>query len=311
MEFGHAPVMPEEVIRYLAPTSGGVYVDGTLGGAGHAAAILEASAPDGVLVGFDRDSEALRAATHKLAPYGERAKLVHANFADMATELSRLGIRMIDGFLLDLGVSSHQLDTGERGFSFQQDGPLDMRMDRSLAATAAQMVNGLAEAELADIIWKFGEERWSRRIAAHIVKARELAPILTTMQLVDIVKRAIPRAKWEERLHPATRTFQALRIAVNDELASLEKGLAAGVRLLNKGGRGVVIAFHSLEDRIVKHAFREFARGCACPKDLPVCVCNRSPEVRILTGRAVVASEVETVSNPRARSAKLRGVEKL
>lgn len=304
--------MPAEVLSFLSPRPGGIYVDGTLGGAGHARMILEASAPDGVLVGFDRDPEALAAARHRLAPYGDRVKFVRANYAAMNEVLAALGIHAIDGFLLDIGVSSHQLDTAERGFSFQVDAPLDMRMDPESGATAADLVNGLSLDELARIIREYGEERWAKRIASFIVKAREeRGAIEGTMQLVDCVKGAIPRSAWEERIHPATRTFQALRIAVNDELGSLERGLAAGIELLAAGGRGVVISFHSLEDRIVKTVFRRYAQGCTCPKMLPRCVCGNKPRVRILTGKPVMAGDDEVAANPRARSAKVRAVEKL
>ena len=311
-EFGHLSVMPTEVLSLLSPRPGGIYVDGTLGGAGHARMILEASAPDGVLVGFDRDPEALAAARQRLAPYGDRIKFVRANYAAMNESLAALGINAIDGFLLDIGVSSHQLDTAERGFSFQVDAPLDMRMDPESGATAADLVNELSLDELARIIREYGEERWAKRIASFIVKAREeRGAIKSTMQLVDCVKGAIPRSAWEERIHPATRTFQALRIAVNDELGSLERGLAAGIELLAAGGRGVVISFHSLEDRIVKQMFRRLSSGCICPKELPVCSCGHRPEVRILTPRPVMATESEITQNPRSRSAKLRAVEKL
>jgi 16S rRNA (cytosine1402-N4)-methyltransferase len=310
-DFHHISVMPEEVVRYLAPRPGGIYVDGTLGGAGHARQILEASCPDGILVGFDRDPAALKVAAERLAEFGERVRLVNRNFAELTATLAELEIRGIDGLLLDLGVSSHQLDTQERGFSFQLDAPLDMRMDTTAGKTAADLVNGLPELELERIIKEYGEERWARRIAQFIATARAAAPIETTLQLVDIIKGAIPRAKWEERLHPATRTFQALRIAVNEELASLEEGLAAGLQLLNPGGRCVVISFHSLEDRIVKNSFRAMARGCDCPKDIPYCVCGKQPAVHVLTSKSVQAGEKEMADNPRARSARLRAVEKI
>ena len=309
--FRHIPVLPAEVLRFLAPRSGGIYLDGTLGGGGHAALVLDASGPDGILIGFDQDAEALAAAHTKLAPYGERVRLIHKNFAGLAEVVSGLGFTGIDGFLLDLGVSSHQLDSGQRGFSFQQDAPLDMRMNTGCGETAADLVNTLSEAELTRIIREYGEERWAKRIAAFIVRARTEAPIATTARLVDIIKGAIPRGAWEERLHPATRTFQALRIAVNDELGSLERGIAAGLSLLNKGGRGVVISFHSLEDRLVKNTFRGLAQGCICPKSLPRCVCNAVPQVKVLTGKPVTAGDAEVRENPRARSAKLRAVEKL
>jgi 16S rRNA (cytosine1402-N4)-methyltransferase len=303
--------MSAEVLHYLAPQPGKVYVDGTLGGGGHARQILEASAPDGILIGFDRDTDALDAATGNLAPYGTRVRLFHGNFADMAERFKQLGVSGIDGFLLDLGVSSFQLDKGERGFSFQQDAPLDMRMDDSSGETAAHLVNYLAEKELAKIIRDYGEERWAVRIANHIMKARMVAPIETTLQLADIIKGAIPRAKWEERLHPATRTFQALRIAVNDELGSLEKGLKAAINMLNRGGRIAVISFHSLEDRIVKNIFRDAATGCICPKEVPVCICGRIPRLKKVTGKPVLPGREEVLSNPRSRSAKLRVAEKL
>lgn len=310
-EFSHRPVLPAEVLRFLAPRPGGVYLDGTVGGGGHAALVLEACAPGGVLIGFDRDESALAAARERLAPFGERVRLFHGNFAEVALFLPELGGAGIDGFLLDLGVSSHQLDTGDRGFSFQQDAPLDMRMDTGSGATAADLVNELPEEELTRIIRQYGEERWAKRIAAFIVRARDEARIETTFRLVDVIKGAVPRGAWDERLHPATRTFQALRIAVNDELGSLELGLTAALRLLNGGGRGVVISFHSLEDRIVKNTFRSHAQGCTCPKGFPRCVCGGAPQVRVLTGKPVMAGEDELALNPRARSAKLRAVEKL
>jgi 16S rRNA (cytosine1402-N4)-methyltransferase len=303
--------MPAEVLRYLAPKPGGIYVDATVGGASHAALILEASSPGGTLIGFDRDAEALKAARERLLPFGDRVRLVQGNFIRVAEALAGFGIARIDGILLDLGVSSHQLDSTERGFSFLKDAPLDMRMDRESGSTAADLVNTLPEQDLARIIRDFGEERWAKRIAAFIVSARNEAPIETTLRLVGIIKGAIPRGAWEERLHPATRTFQALRIAVNDELVSLEKALDLGVRMLNRGGRGVVIAFHSLEDRIVKNSFRRLAQGCTCPKGLPYCVCGSTPLLRVLTGKPVKVSAAEVEVNPRARSARLRAVEKL
>jgi 16S rRNA (cytosine1402-N4)-methyltransferase len=303
--------MPAEVLHYLSPASGRIYVDGTLGGGGHAMQILESSSPDGILIGSDRDEEALNAASEKLVSYAERVRFLRGNFADIAEMLAGIGISRIDGFLLDLGVSSFQLDKGERGFSFQKDAPLDMRMDDSSGESAASLVNTLSEQELAKIIREYGEERWAVRIASHIVKARMDKPVETTFHLVDIIKGAVPRAKWEERLHPATRTFQALRIAVNDELANLEKGLKGGIELLNSGGRIAVISFHSLEDRIVKSIFRDFATGCTCPKGVPICVCGKIPQLKKITGKPVLPSGEEVHSNPRSRSAKLRVAEKL
>lgn len=308
--FHHLSVLPNEVIQYLALKPAGVYLDGTLGGAGHATLILE-NAPGATLIGIDRDREALAAAGERLAVYGDRVRLVHGDFAAVADHLNSLGISGLDGFILDLGVSSHQLDTKERGFSFQQDAPLDMRMDTSSGETAADLVNRLPEQELERILLEYGEERWAKRIASFIVNERAESPITTTFRLVDIIKGAVPKAKWDERIHPATRTFQALRIAVNSELDSLEQGMRAAVDLLKPGGRGVIISFHSLEDRIVKHIFREYAEGCTCPRQLPVCVCGKQPRVKVLTGRPVTATEAETNDNPRARSAKLRAVAKL
>jgi 16S rRNA (cytosine1402-N4)-methyltransferase len=310
-DFHHIPVLYDQVMQYLAPRPGGIYLDGTVGGAGHALGILEASSPDGILVGLDRDKDALAAAARKLAPFGDRVRLIQSNFAHLDQVLAGECLESIDGILLDVGVSSYQLDSGERGFSFMQDAPLDMRMDTTCGLTAADLVNTFPEAELEKIVRLFGEERWARRIVSFIAEERKKTPIQTTMQLVDLIKGAIPRARWEPRLHPATRTFQALRIAVNDELASLEEGLEAGVRALRVGGRIAVISFHSLEDRIVKNTFNQLAKGCVCPKSVPRCVCGMRPAVRKLTGKPLMATEDEVLLNPRSRSAKLRVAEKL
>lgn len=309
--FSHISVLPAEVLAYLAPVAGGTYLDGTLGGGGHAGLILQAIGNSGRLFGFDHDSAAIVAASQVLAGFGGSFIPVNRNFSELAETFAELKVTELDGFLLDLGVSSHQLDTAERGFSFQQDAPLDMRMDRSITRSAADLINSLSHGELARIIRDYGEERWAGRIASFICEARESAPLVRTSQLAGIIKAAIPRNAWEERLHPATRTFQALRIAVNDELASLEKGLAAAVSLLKPGGRGVVISFHSLEDRIVKQMFRKLSTGCVCPKELPLCICHHQPEVRVLTVKPVMAAESELAENPRSRSAKLRAVLKL
>jgi 16S rRNA (cytosine1402-N4)-methyltransferase len=309
--FCHLPVLPDEVIQFLNPLPEGIYLDGTLGGGGHAVLILERCTPGGLLIGIDQDQEALQAASRQLADFGTAARLVHGNFGELEQHLDRLGITALDGFILDLGVSSHQLDSTGRGFSFQQDAPLDMRMNTSCGHTAANLLNDLSESELERIIREYGEERWAKRIAAFIARARLERPFETTFQLVDIVKGAVPKAKWEERIHPATRTFQAIRIAVNHELEKLEKGLQAALERLKPKGRGVVISFHSLEDRIVKHIFRDFATGCTCPRNFPVCACNNKPRVRVLTGRPVTATSQEIEINPRSRSAKLRAVEKL
>jgi|SRR5450631_1327785 len=309
--FHHLSVLPDEVIQFMNPRPGGVYLDGTLGGGGHARLILEHCTPGGMLIGIDQDREALQAASRRLADFGSTVHLVHGNFGDLEQHLDELGIPALDGFILDLGVSSHQLDSAGRGFSFQQDAPLDMRMDTSCGETAADLLNDLPEPELERIIRDYGEERWAKRIAAFIVKARQEAPFVTTLQLVDIVKGAVPKAKWDERIHPATRTFQAVRIAVNRELEMLEKGLRTALERLKPEGRGVVISFHSLEDRIVKHIFRDYATGCTCPRNFPVCACNKKPRVRVLTSRPVMATGQEIEANPRSRSAKLRAVVKL
>ncbi|HWI39919.1 MAG TPA: 16S rRNA (cytosine(1402)-N(4))-methyltransferase RsmH [Verrucomicrobiae bacterium] len=311
MEFRHLSVMPREVIHYLEPAPGMVMVDGTLGGGGHAEGVLEAISPDGILIGFDRDEEALAAAAKRLQRFGGRLVLVHANFSGIGSELAARGIDGIDGFLADVGVSSHQLDTAERGFSFSREAPLDMRMDVSCGETAADLVNGLELDELTRVIREFGEERWARRIAVRIVEARERQPILTTTELAEVVRRAIPAAMREDRIDPATRTFQALRIAVNDELESLRSGLADALGLLRPGGRAAVISFHSLEDRIVKETFREHAQGCTCPKSVPLCVCGNLPKVKLLTRKPARPADDEIETNPRARSARLRAVEKL
>lgn len=309
--FRHISVMPQEVARYLSPRAGGVYLDGTLGGGGHAEQILEASGPDGRLIGFDRDPAALAATGARLERFGDRITLIHDDFANAAQRLADIGIDGIDGFLLDLGVSSHQLDVAERGFSFQAVAPLDMRMNPDDEVTAADLVNEEDETVLKRIIRDFGEERFAGRIAHRIVMAREESPLTTTLQLADVVKHAIPRAKWEERLHPATRTFQALRIAVNHELESVEKGVDACISLLRQGGRGVVISFHSLEDRLVKIHFRAAATGCTCPKSFPLCVCGKKPAARLVTSKPVMAGDEELAGNPRARSAKMRVLEKV
>jgi 16S rRNA (cytosine1402-N4)-methyltransferase len=310
-EFRHIPVLPAEVMEFLVPVEGGTYIDGTLGGGGHSALILKAIGGSGRLFGFDRDKAAIRSASQYLTSFGDSFTPINSNFSDMEAALSEYGVAAVDGFLLDLGVSSHQLDTAERGFSFQQDAPLDMRMDRDRGMTVAELLAESSHGELAGIIREYGEERWAGRIASFICKAREESPLETTLQLADLIKGAIPRKAWEERIHPATRTFQALRIAVNEELSSLEKGLETAVRLLKPGGRGVVISFHSLEDRIVKQLFRGMAGGCTCPKDFPVCVCNHKPRVRVLTGKPVMAGKQEIEVNARSRSAKLRAIEKL
>ena len=311
MGFVHKSVMEREVIDCLAVHGGATYVDGTLGGGGHARAILEASGPDGRLIGIDRDTDALAAAGERLKPWGARVTLVHGNYRDLASVLDTLGLEKVDGIVLDLGVSSFQLETGERGFSFSRDAPLDMRMDRSRGDTARDLVNGLSFEEMVRLFREYGEEREAKRIARAIERERALRPIETTGRLAGIIAGAVPARFQPRSIHPATRVFQALRIAVNDELEGLKEGLAAGMAALAGGGRMVVISFHSLEDRIVKKAFREFATDCVCPPRAPMCACSHRAVARVVTRGALTPSEEELASNPRSRSARLRAAMKL
>ncbi len=311
MDLFHTPVMVREVIASLRCRAGAIYVDGTVGGGGHAEAILQNTAPDGLLIGIDADAEAIREAEQRLAPFGGRKILVRGNFADMKKILAEKNVGKVDGILLDLGVSSHQLDAAERGFSFTLDAPLDMRMDRDVRRSAADLVNTLPWQELAGIIRNYGEERMAGRIARSIAKAREDSPIRTTADLAGVVLRAMPAEAARQKIHPATRTFQALRIAVNDELNRLKKAMAGGMERLGPGGRFSVISFHSLEDRIVKNAFRNGEKGCICPPDLPVCACGKKPTLKVLTRKPVIPSDEEIRDNPRSRSAKLRTAERI
>lgn len=312
MEFVHVPVLLEESMTMLHLRSGGVYVDCTMGGAGHSREILERSAPAGRLVAIDQDSQAVSTGRARLAPYGQRATVVQANFASLGRVLDQLDIPQADGFLFDIGVSSHQLDESSRGFSYMADAPLDMRMDPQAGTrTAADLVNRCSEQELIRIISDFGEENWAVRIARFIVEYRQRGEIETTGQLVEIIKAAIPAAARKEGPHPAKRTFQALRIAVNDELGVLERAVQVAVDRLAVGGRICVITFHSLEDRIVKQLFQKMAKGCTCPPNFPVCVCGNAPQLKIITRKPVLPSAGEVEANPRARSAKLRVAEKL
>ena len=309
-EFHHVSVLLEECIQGLAIKPDGIYVDGTLGGAGHSSRIA-AKLTTGRLIGIDRDNVALEAAAERLRPFEDRVTLVHANFCDMDQALQGLGIDKVDGILLDLGVSSPQLDDGQRGFSYMTDAPLDMRMNGEDTRDARQIVNTWSYEELKRILYDYGEERFAPRIAAAICRRREQAPIETTLELVDVIKSAMPASALREKQHPAKRSFQAIRIAVNDELGAVETVMKKAVPLLNPGGRLAAITFHSLEDRIVKNAMAEAAKGCTCPPSFPVCVCGKKPQVRIVTRKPIVSGEEELERNPRARSAKLRICEKL
>ena len=310
MEFVHRSVLLLPTVEALAVRPDGIYLDGTLGGAGHSYEIAS-RLTTGRLIGLDRDETALAAAGARLAPFAGRVTLVHSNFADLAQVLDSLDIPAVDGMLFDLGVSSPQLDDAERGFSYMQDAPLDMRMDRTAGLTAYEVVNTWPEAELKRILYTYGEERYAPRIAAAIAARRTERPIATTLELADLIRSAMPAQALREKQHPAKRSFQAIRIAVNDELGAVERMLASAIDCLNPGGRLAVITFHSLEDRIVKTAFQEAARGCTCPKDFPVCVCGKKPKVKLITRHPIVADEAELAENPRARSAKLRVAEKL
>ena len=310
MEFCHKSVLLDECIEGLNIRPDGVYLDGTLGGAGHSLEIVR-RLTTGRLIGIDRDRTALAAAGERLRPYGARVTLVHANFSDVAQVLDDLGIAGVDGMLFDLGVSSPQLDDAQRGFSYMADAPLDMRMNRDDSLTAYDVVNGWEREELKKIFYTYGEERYAPQIASAIVRRRAERPIATTLELADVIRGAMPPQALREKQHPAKRTFQAIRIAVNDELGAVSRMLEAAVPRLNPGGRLAVITFHSLEDRIVKSAMQQAAKGCTCPPEFPVCVCGKKPQLRIVTRKPVTASEAELSENPRARSAKLRVAERL
>ena len=309
-EFHHVSVLLEECIAGLNIRPDGVYVDGTLGGGGHSSRIA-ALLTTGRHIGIDRDPVALEAAGKRLEPYADRVTLVHANFCEMASVLKNLGISGVDGILLDLGVSSPQLDDGERGFSYMVDAPLDMRMNSQDTLSAYDVVNSWSYDQLKRILYDYGEERYAPKIAAAICSRRENAPIATTLELVDVIRGAMPASALREKQHPAKRSFQAIRIAVNDELGAVSKVMEDAIPLLNPGGRLAVITFHSLEDRIVKNAMAEAAKGCTCPPNFPVCVCGNKPKVKLITRKPIVSGEEELERNPRARSAKLRICEKL
>jgi len=309
-EFHHVSVLLEECIDGLAIKPDGIYVDGTLGGAGHSSRIA-ARLTTGMLIGIDRDTTALRAARERLAPYSDRVRLVHSNFCDLAQVLKDLNIDGVDGILLDLGVSSPQLDDGTRGFSYMADATLDMRMNAEDTLTAWDVVNTWEQSELKRILYDYGEERYAPQIAAAICRRRAEKPIETTLELVDVIRGAMPPAALREKQHPAKRSFQAIRIAVNDELGAVEAVIPDAVRCLNPGGRLAVITFHSLEDRIVKNGMAEAAKGCTCPPNFPVCVCGNKAKVKLISRKPIVSGENELRDNPRARSAKLRICEKL
>ncbi|CAG9708632.1 16S rRNA (cytosine(1402)-N(4))-methyltransferase RsmH [Clostridium neonatale] len=310
MEFKHVSVLLNECIEGLNIKPNGTYVDCTLGGAGHSSHILKNLSKDGVLVGIDQDRDALTAAKERLKDY-DNVRYVHSNFYNIDNILSELDIEKVDGILMDLGVSSYQLDEASRGFSYMQDAPLDMRMNRDNDFSAYDIVNNYSEEQLYKIIKDYGEERFAKRIANFIVNAREINPIQTTLELVEIIKNAIPAKARREGPHPAKRTFQAIRIEVNSELKILNKTIEDGVERLNKGGRMVIITFHSLEDRIVKLKYRELENPCTCPKEFPMCVCGKKPTIKVLTRKGLAPSKEEIEENPRSRSAKVRILEKI
>ena len=310
MEFVHRSVLLDECVEALNIKPDGIYLDGTLGDAGHSSEIVK-RLTTGRLIGVDRDTVALQAAGKRLEPWKDRVTLVHSNFAEICTILDDLGIEKIDGMLFDLGVSSPQLDDGSRGFSYMADASLDMRMNRLDALTAYDVVNTWPREDLRRILFEYGEERYAPLIAAAIERRREEKPIETTLELVDVIRSAMPGKALREKQHPAKRSFQAIRIAVNDELGSVERMLEGAVDRLDVGGRLAVITFHSLEDRIVKNAMQKAAKGCTCPPEFPVCVCGNKPKVKVLTKKPIISGEEELAENPRARSAKLRVAERL
>jgi 16S rRNA (cytosine1402-N4)-methyltransferase len=311
MQYRHVPVMVREVIDYLNCSPNKTYVDGTLGGGGHAQAILETVGPEGYLIGIDRDPDAIAYAGKSLHRFRRNVQIFHDNFTHLPQILSRLHTTGVDGILLDLGLSLYQLEGSGRGFSFTRDEPLDMRMNPEQGHTAEAIVNRLSAKELAEVIGRYGEEPWAVRIAKSIVVARRQQAIWSSLQLAEVVKKAVPARHRRGRIHPATRTFQAIRIAVNQELEALQEFLDDAVNLLNPGGRLCIVSFHSLEDRIVKERFKTLARGCTCPPDFPQCVCGKTPQVSILTKKPVRPGRAEVQANPMARSARLRAAERL
>jgi 16S rRNA (cytosine1402-N4)-methyltransferase len=311
MEFKHIPVLFHEIMDIMAPQPGEVFVDCTLGGGGHSRGFLERMGDDGRLIGIDQDTNALQAAGANLAEFGDRVTYVHSNYNNLDEILNTYAPDGVDGILFDIGVSSHQLDEKDRGFSYMQDAPLDMRMNQSQHFSAWDVVNTYSEEELHRIIKEYGEERWAKRVAQFIVEFRKEKPVETTGELVDIIKRAIPKGAREEGSHPAKRTFQAIRIEVNDELGVLTRTISVAAKHLKKGGRLGIISFHSLEDRIVKEQFRYLASDCICPPELPFCQCDKVSEVKILTRKPVTATKEELEANSRSKSAKFRAVVKI
>ena len=310
MEFSHVSVLLNETIDSLNIKPDGIYADGTLGGGGHSFEIASKLNPEGVLIGIDRDTEALKAASQRLGQF-TNVKYVHNNFSDIKNILKQEDIPSLDGAVIDLGVSSYQLDNGDRGFSYMQDAPLDMRMDQSAPFSAYDVVNTYSQEELSRIFFEYGEEKFSKKIAGIIVKQRETKPIETTLELVDIIKKAIPEKLRQKGSHPAKRVFQAIRIEVNSELEPLKKSITDFFDCLAPGGRLAIITFHSLEDRIVKQTFKSFTVGCTCPKDFPVCVCGGKPTGKLVTTKPILPSAEELTYNSRSKSAKLRVCEKL
>ena len=311
MEFRHTPVMLEQCIENLNIRADGIYVDGTIGGAGHSLYICEKLSPQGTLIGIDRDRDALAAAEERLKDCSCRKLFVQSNYSDIKEVLAETGISGIDGALLDLGVSSFQLDNAQRGFSYMQDSPLDMRMNQDDRITAYDVVNTYSRDELTRIISEYGEERWAKRIASFIVEERQKGPVESTEALVNIIKAAIPAKARRNGPHPAKRTFQAIRIEVNDELGQLADAVGEFFDVLNPGGRLCIISFHSLEDRIVKDAFNKRANPCTCPPEFPICVCGKVADIKKISGKPIIPDEKELEKNPRSRSAKLRVCEKI
>lgn len=305
MGFDHVTVLREKSVELMNINPDGIYVDGTLGGGGHSELIIS-KLRDGKLIGIDQDKDAIKAASERLADFGDKGIFIHDNFKNVKNIIADLGIEKIDGFLIDLGVSSYQLDEAKRGFSYMHDGILDMRMNREAGFSAFDVVNTYSKEELERVIFQYGEEKWARRISEFIVEERKKGDILTTFELVDIIKKAVPAGARRDGPHPAKRTFQAIRIEVNDELNIIKETIEDVVDILKKDGTVSVITFHSLEDRIVKNVLRDLSKGCICPSEIPICVCNNKPKIKIITRKPILPSEMEINDNPRARSAKLR-----